>query len=71
MAIGHYPLGAMILVAVKFNLDMEAPDGNLQDEEITVAMVGLCLEDMSVYFLLCHKYCERYGSTWIMHCIGR
>ena len=70
-AIGHRPHGAALLVAGDFNVDLTAPEGNVQDKEITTAIATSGMEDMSAHFLPHQKYWAQDGRTWSMHWLGR
>ena len=45
------PCGEELLVAGNFNSYLEEPEGNAQDEEISMALVAAGLEDICSHFL--------------------
>ena len=57
-----------ILVAIDFNTDLVALEGNIRGMEIVMEIATSGIEDMSAQFLLRHKYWVCYGKTW---CIRR
>ena len=63
-AIGHHPCGAEMMVAVDFNMNLTALEGNVHEKGITTAMVASGKEDTYVHFTPHHKYWAWYGRTW-------
>ena len=57
-AIGQQSCGAELLVVGNFNSDLEAPEGNTRDEEITADIATAGVEDKSAH-LLPHQ------NTWL------
>ena len=51
-ALKERPRGAKLLVAGDFNVNLEDPEGDHREEDITAAMATEGLEDMSAHFLL-------------------
>ena len=49
-ATSQKPCGADLLVIGNFNSDLESPEENARDEEISAALATMGLEDMSAHF---------------------
>ena len=50
-AIGRKPLGAELMVAGDFNVDILAPKGNRRAENIATDLVTAGVEDMAQHFM--------------------
>ena len=60
----------MLLVGY-FDYDLTSPEGEDQDEEISVAFVATVLEFMLAHFLSRRCPWCQYGRTWSMVQLGR
>ena len=52
------------MVVVIFNTDLDAPEGQECEKDITEAMVEEGLEDIIGHFFPCHKPCLKDSRTW-------
>ena len=70
-AIRQRPHGAALMLVGNFNSDLDAPEGNLKEEDITSTMATLIPEYMKTHLLLRCKDWARYKRKRIMLRIGR
>ena len=70
-AMSHRPCKAALLVVGDLNANITDPEGNGRDKEITAALLGAGLENMSRHFLSCRTSWAWYDRTWIMLRRGR
>ena len=69
--IGQCPHGDALRVTGYFSIDLVAPEGNLQGEEIAAAIMIAALDGIFLHFLLWHKSWAQYGRAWCMQCRRR
>ena len=67
LSTSHIPRRAALLVASKFNANLNAQEENCHEEEITVTMANISLEDMATNLILSHKSWVRDGRMQLMH----
>ena len=71
MAIGHQPCTEEMLLTGDFNANLAALEGNTHDEEISVELATVGLQDMITHFLTWRKMWLRDWRALIMLCRGR
>ena len=65
-AIGRNPLGAELMVAGDFNVDIMALEGNRRAENIATDLATAGVEDMAQHFMPRRKRWSRDRRTWDM-----
>ena len=70
-AIGRNPLGAELMVAGDFKLDILAPEGNRRAENIATDLATAGVEDMAQHFMPQRRRWNRDRRTWDMRQKGQ
>ena len=69
--IGRKPLGAELMVAGDFNVDILAPEGNRRAENIATDLATAGVEDMAQHFMPRRIWWSRDRQTWDMRRKGQ